>query len=350
VKKISVVLMNLGGPTSLDAVRPFLFNLFYDPAILRIPNPWRCLLAKLISWRRTPKALEIYKKIGGKSPLVEETKNQASALELLLNKQKNLSFRVSISMRYWHPFSCEAIKEVLQFNPAEIVLLPLYPQFSTTTTQSSFDNFYKELDRVGVSKSIHLIPCFFHRKEFLDVMEEEIRVHYREAIPYGIPRILWTAHGLPKKIIDGGDPYQKQVEYTAVLLEERLKDMGDFEGVICYQSRVGPLEWIGPYTEDEIIRAGKEKTPLIIVPLSFVSEHSETLVELDIEYKNIAEKKGVPFYGRVSTVRDHPRFIEGLEDMILETLSVKKSTPTFCFKEKDLCCLNHLKAYKSQRF
>ena len=133
-------------------------------------------------------------------------------------------------------------------------------------------------------------------------------------------------------------------------MEERLKDMGDFEGVICYQSRVGPLEWIGPYTEDEIIRAGKEKKPLIIVPLSFVSEHSETLVELDIEYKNFAEKEGVPFYGRVSTVRDHPQFIEGLKNMILEALSVRKATSAFCSKEKDFCCLNHLKSCKSQRF
>jgi ferrochelatase len=318
LKRIAVVLMNLGGPTSLEAVKPFLFNLFYDPAILRLPNPFRWLLAKIISESRASKAKKIYEKLGGKSPLLEETQKQAEALEDVLKRQGGI-FKVFISMRYWHPFSQETIRDVFLFKPTDIVLLPLYPQFSTTTTQSSLDDFCK---RGGADprKRVHIIPHFFHLEGFLGVMAEGVRKSYENARKYGTPRILWTAHGLPKKIIDAGDPYQSQVEETVSLLEKKLEGMGNFESVVCYQSRVGPLKWIGPYTEDEIMRAGKDKAPLIIVPLSFVSEHSETLVELDMDYKELAEKSGVPFYGRVSTVRDHPLFIEGLGSMIREAL------------------------------
>ena len=342
MKKVAVVLMNLGGPTDLKAVRPFLFNLFYDRAILRLSNPWRWVLAKIISWRRTSEATEIYKNLGGKSPLLEETQNQARGLEKLLGKD----FKVFVSMRYWHPFSHEAVQEVISYDPEEIVLLPLYPQFSTTTTKSSIEDFQKELQKVGWKKEATPIPCFFHLKEFLDVMEAGVRQEYARAKKYGTPRILWTAHGLPKKIIEEGDPYQWHVEKTVSYLEERLQDVGPFEGVTCYQSRVGPLEWIGPYTDDEIKSAGKERAPLVVVPIAFVSEHSETLVELDMEYKELAEESGVPFYGRVSTVRDHPEFLEGLKKLVLGAPQRKCTQCELCSEPQVRRCSSYLQSCK----
>jgi ferrochelatase len=337
VKKTAVVLMNLGGPEDLSSVRPFLFNLFYDRAILRVPNPLRWMLAKVISLRREKEARKIYKKLGGRSPLLEETEAQARALELDLNKSnKGGVFRVFISMRYWHPFSKEVVEKISHYNPEQIILLPLYPQFSTTTSESSIKDFKKELESKKPSALIKTIPCFFHLDGFLRATENSIRPFFGEALKKGRPRILWTAHGLPKKIVEQGDPYQKQVEETVRLVEEKLKDL-DFDSIVCYQSRVGPLEWIGPYTEDEIKRAGKEGASLIVVPISFVSEHSETLVELDMEYKKIAIDVGVPFYGRASTVRIDPFFIKGVSSLIT---GVADHQTTCLNKKADFCCLN----------
>lgn len=332
MKKVAVILMNLGGPTDLQAVRPFLFNLFYDKAILRVPNPLRWLLARLISWRRTPEATEIYEKLGGKSPLLEETQKQAQALEKVLNKKKGVQFKVIIAMRYWKPFSSEAVQQLLDFGADEVVLLPLYPQFSTTTNASSLKEFQKLLKNQNWTGKTHYTPCFFSMEEYLDVMAEKVKEFLPKAKKHGAPRILWTAHGLPKKIVEAGDPYQEHVEKTVSLLEERLRGE-KFESVTCYQSRVGPLEWIGPYTDNEIERAGKEKVPLIIVPIAFVSEHSETLVELDMEYKELADQSGVPFYGRVFTVRDDPRFIEGLGRLVQEYLRPPKPFCQYCFDQ-----------------
>lgn len=337
MKRVSVVLMNLGGPSDLLSVRPFLFNLFYDKSILNLPNPFRWASAHIISRLREKKAKEIYKKMGGKSPILDETKKQASKLQEFLNHHKEALFRVSISMRYSNPFSSQTIKDVMEFNPTDIVLLPLYPQFSTTTTDSSLKDFKSILKQYSWAGTLHTIPCFFQREGFLSVMEREICLQYKAAQSYGTPTILWTAHGLPEKIILKGDPYQKQVENTVSLLEKRLEGRGDFRSIICYQSRVGPLKWIGPHTIDEVEKAGKNKTPLIVVPISFVSEHAETLVELDIEYKNIAIEKGVPFYGRASTVRAHPDFIHDLCNLILSTVN---HSQLCLFKDDALCCLN----------
>lgn len=275
-KKIAVVLMNLGGPSDLDAVQPFLFNLFYDPAILRLPNPWRFFLAKFISWRRTTTAVDIYKYMGGKSPILEETKKQALALEKSLSSEKDM-YKVFVCMRYWHPRASDVLEEVKAFGATDVVLLPLYPQFSTTTTQSSLREWHQVSRRQKWHGNLHRASCFFYQPKYLDAVEEKVRTAYEEAKHNGPVRILWTAHGLPKKIVDAGDPYQWHVEHTVDYLRSRLKDL-DFDDVVCYQSRVGPLKWIGPYTEDEISRAGKDKKSLVVVPVSFVSEHSETLV------------------------------------------------------------------------
>ena len=348
MKRVAVVLMNLGGPTDLKAVRPFLFNLFYDEAILRLPNPWRWLLARLISTLRAPKAKKIYEALGGKSPLLEETQAQAKALETILSKEPGATYKVFVCMRYWIPRADVVSKGVKDFGADAVVLLPLYPQFSTTTTLSSVREFYGALHRAHWHGKIHRVSCFFHLEGFLKSMEQGVRQAYEKITAFGRPRILWTAHGLPEDIIKEGDPYQWHVEHTAQYLEERLKDL-DFESVVCYQSRVGPKKWIDPYTDKEIERAGKEKRALIVVPLSFVSEHSETLVELDMEYAELAQDHGVPAYERVMTARCAPPFIGGLRDLVLGAQSSKKHFCALCSEDQVQRCAKHYQTYKQPR-
>jgi len=309
----AVILFNLGGPDSLDAVKPFLFNLFYDPAIIRVPKPIRFLIAKLISSRRTPIAQDIYREIGGSSPILPQTLDQAAALDKALEGEED-QYRSFVVMRYWHPRAEQVAREVKAFDPDEIILLPLYPQFSTTTSRSSIEEWKKEAVKVGLSCPHSTLCCYPDEEGFVAANVELIRGKLDE-IAGEKPRLLFSAHGLPKKIVDSGDPYQWQVEQTVAAIVNKLgEDNLDYR--ICYQSRVGPVEWIGPATEDEIERAGEENRPLMVVPVAFVSEHSETLVELDIEYAELAREKGVPEYYRVSTVGLHPAFIEGLASLV----------------------------------
>lgn len=307
MKKTAVVLFNLGGPASEKDIYPFLFNLFYDPAILSLPNPLRYILAKAISKRRLSKAKSIYAQLGGGSPLLENTQAQAAALEQELGKD----YRVFVSMRYTAPFASDVVKDVKAYAPNEVVLLPLYPQYSTTTTDSSFKAWGKATE--GWQVPLRFISSYPTQNGFLKALRDLILPLYEKAQRHGSPRILLTAHGLPEKIIKKGDPYQNQVEKTA---EELVKKLSLTEVVLCYQSRVGPLKWIGPSIEEEIIKASRLKRPLVIVPLSFVSEHSETLVELDITLKNLAFREGCPAYERVPTVQTHPFFIQGLASLV----------------------------------
>lgn len=313
MRKIAVVLFNLGGPDSPDAVEPFLFNLFSDPAIISLPQPLRWLVAKLISKRRAPKAQGIYAQIGGSSPLLANTQAQARALEAALADLGEV--RCFASMRYWHPLTEGAVAAVKAFGPDRIVLLPLYPQFSTTTTGSSKKAWDKAVQARGLTAATSYACCYPVQAGFVTAAAELTAKHYAEAAKHGKPRVLFSAHGLPKKVVAGGDPYQIQVEKTAAAIVAKL-GIADLDSVVCYQSRVGPLEWIGPYTEDEIARAGRDKVPLVVVPLAFVSEHSETLVELDIEYREIAAEDGVPHYERAPTVSTHPAFIAGLAEIV----------------------------------
>jgi ferrochelatase len=307
-KKTAVVLLNLGGPSSEEEIHPFLFSLFYDPSILSLPNPFRYLLAKLIAWRRLIKARHIYAHLGGRSPLLKNTQAQALALEATLGE----GYRVVISMRHAAPFTQDALQAVRAYGPDEIVLLPLYPQYSTTTTESSLRE-WKKKGGCHQTPPTRFIPSYAADNGFLGALGELTLPRYREAQRYGSPRVLLTAHGLPEKIVAKGDPYRDQAEKTAAAFREKLclKD-----ATLCYQSRVGPLKWIGPSLEEEIIKASREKKPLVIVPLSFVSEHSETLVELDITLKALALKEGCPAYERVPTVQTHPLFIEGLACLV----------------------------------
>ncbi len=332
VQKLAVVLFNLGGPDSPDAVKPFLFNLFNDKAIISAPAPIRWLLAKWISFKRAPVAKKIYAEIGGRSPILELTKAQAQALEgVLKTNMAETEAQVFVSMRYWHPFASETAGAVKSFAPDKIILLPLYPQYSTTTTRSSFDEWKMVAKKLGITAETKSICCWPTDPGFIaaeaKLLNEAVAVA-TTTITSGTPvEVLFSAHGLPKRTVERtGDPYPEQVVAGAkaiVSAADKLApgNAGKFSWKVSYQSRVGPLEWIGPDTEDEIRRAGKRKAALIIVPLAFVSEHSETLVELDIEYKAVAKKAGVKNYIRVPAVGTHPDFINGLAGLVSSALS-----------------------------
>lgn len=342
--KRAVILFNLGGPDSQEAVRPFLFNLFNDPYIISLPGPLRTLVARLISWRRAPIAQEIYQEMGGKSPILEQTQAQAGALEAVLGEET----RVFSVMRYWNPRAEAVYQDVLAYAPDEVVLLPLYPQYSTTTTLSSLREWARVQKwtqapwRTFCVKSYATLPGLvdYYVRALSGVLQglkgEEGRC-----------RILFSAHGLPEKVIAAGDPYQKHVIDTARAILEKLPV--SVESMVTYQSRVGPLKWLDPYTDKEIERAGNDKKHVIVVPLAFVSEHSETLVELDIEYKELAEEAGVLSYHRVRTPEADPGFIRGLADLVLEASSEPLSAgrfPCVCWEcpgklsAPKVCCLS----------
>jgi len=314
--KLAIVLFNLGGPDSPEAVEPFLRNLFSDPAIISLPAIFRKPLAWLIARRRAPIAAEIYAKIGGRSPILEETQAQARALEgaLASTGHEVLAF---IAMRYWKPFSDETAAMVKDWGADHVVLLPLYPQFSSTTTRSSLADWDRAATTAGLQVPQSRICCYPCEKGFVEAEVELIRAAWLRKKPHVDYRLLLSAHGLPKRTISKGDSYQWQVEKTAAAIVDGL-GIENLDVQICYQSRVGPLEWIAPATDAEIRRTGRDGKGVIVAPIAFVSEHSETLVELDIEYSELAANSGVVDYIRVPTVSTQPLFIEGLARLVLE--------------------------------
>ena len=315
-RKIAIILFNLGGPDSLEAVEPFLFNLFNDPAIIGLPGFMRTPLARFIAKKRAAKkAIPIYEEMGGRSPILPETEAQARALEDAL-KGKVAEVKAFICMRYWHPMSPETVKQVKEYAPDRIILLPLYPQLSTTTSESSLLDWERECKRQSLDVPTNTLCCYPTESGFIKAYADLIRPKYEEAKQHGAPRILFSAHGLPEKIIKKGDPYQWQVEETTKAIVKELNIDG-LDYINCYQSRVGPLKWIGPNTETVIEDTAKEGVPIVLAPIAFVSEHSETLVELDIEYKELCEDFGMEHYFRVPTVSTHASFIQGLADMCL---------------------------------
>ncbi|MBT7287636.1 MAG: ferrochelatase [Rhodospirillaceae bacterium] len=321
MSRIAIVLFNLGGPDNLDAVKPFLRNLFSDPAIIAAPAPIRWFLARLISSRRAKHARAIYQKIGGSSPIRLETEKQARALEVALSDLGEV--KAFPCMRYWHPFSDLVARAVKEFAPDQIVLLPLYPQFSTSTSQSSIDEWRRAAKSDGLIADQRTICCYPINPGFIAAKVDLIAPLLEEAQGKGPTRLLLSAHGLPKKIIDRGDPYQWQVEQTCAVIADglALKGFTGLDWQVCYQSRVGPLEWIGPATEDEITRAGQDGVAVVLAPVAFVSEHSETLVELDIDYRLLANSVGVDHYARVPTVGTKVEFITGLADLTRTALA-----------------------------
>ncbi len=309
--RTAVILFNLGGPDRPAAVEPFLFNLFNDPAIIGAPGPVRWLLAKLISRRRAPVARAIYDRIGGRSPLVPETEAQAAALTAALGP----GYRAFIAMRYWHPFVAEAAAEAKAWGAEQVVLLPLYPHYSTTTTGSSLAAWRSATERLDWQVPTTLVCCYPDQPGLVAALAELTAAGHGAAAASGRPRVLFSAHGLPKRVVARGDPYPRQVEQTAAAVAAATGIAG-LDWIVCYQSRVGPLEWIGPSTERELERAAADGVPVVVVPIAFVSEHSETLVELDVEYRHRAETLGVPAYVRVPAVGSHPAFVAGLAELV----------------------------------
>lgn len=322
--KLAVVLFNLGGPDSPEAVQPFLRNLFSDPAIIALPKVIRLPLAWLIARRRAPVARKIYDHIGGRSPIFEETRKQANALEAALSCD-GVEAKAFVAMRYWHPFSDGAARAVKAFAPDKIVLLPLYPQYSTTTSASSLGDWARVAKKVGLKVPTSRVCCYPYDLSFVASAAARINEAARDLKPAIGYRLLLSAHGLPKRTIARGDPYQWQVEQSAAAVVKAL-NRPEWETVVCYQSRVGPLEWIGPGTDAEIRRAGRDGKGVILAPIAFVSEHSETLVELDIEYRKLAAEAGVPDYRRAATVGTQRDFIDGLAGLVRAALDGKTIT------------------------
>ena len=316
--KLAVVLFNLGGPDSPEAVEPFLRNLFSDSAIIGLPAIFRLPLARLIARKRAPIAGKIYGHMGGRSPIFEETRAQANALEQALSKD-GVQAKAFVAMRYWHPFSDGAARAVKAFAPDKMVLLPLYPQYSTTTTGSSLKDWVRSAKKAKLDAPTSRACCYPWEPGFVAAAAAKVRETAKDLKPGLSYRLLLSAHGLPKRTIQKGDPYQWQVEQSAAAIVKAL-DMPGLETQVCYQSRVGPLKWIGPSTDAEISRAGHDGKGVIVAPIAFVSEHSETLVELDIEYRKLAAEKGVPDYRRAATVGTHPDFIEGLAGLVRRAL------------------------------
>ena len=310
----AVILFNLGGPDKLENVKPFLFNLFNDPAILDLPFLFRYPLAKLISSRRAPTAKKIYQQLGGSSPILKLTEEQSKALELKLNNDdKTSEYKCFIVMRCWHPRAEEVVNYVRDFNVDEIILMPLYPQYSAATSGSSIKEWKDICKKNNLNIKTSTICCYPTDENFVLAHKEEIikKINNLESF-----KLIFSAHGLPEKNIKKGDPYQWQVEQSVNKIVESL-DIKNLDWILSYQSRVGPLKWIGPSTEDIIVENSKLGKHIVLVPIAFVSEHSETLVELDIEYKELADKNGCKNYTRVPALGTNENYIKAMSNLII---------------------------------
>ena len=325
-RRIAVVLFNLGGPDDQASVKPFLFNLFNDPAIIGLPGILRTPLARLISSRRETSAQANYALMGGGSPLLPETRRQAEALQAVLGARLGGDeVKVFIAMRYWHPLTEETAAEVAAFGPDEVVLLPLYPQFSTTTTESSLKAWNAAYAGPGVSRAV---CCYPAATGWVEAQAQAIGEKLDEAVGQPV-RVLFSAHGIPEKLVTGkGDPYQEQIETTVAAVVAAIEaQRGPIDHAICYQSRVGPMKWLGPSTPEAIETAAKDGVGVVVTPIAFVSEHIETLVELDIEYGELAHEKGASPYLRAPAVGIEPLFIDALADAAVGALSHRGVAP-----------------------
>ena len=318
--RVAVVLCNLGGPDSLEAVRPFLFNLFSDPDIFRLPLGWliQYPFAALIAWRRAPEAAKGYAAIGGKSPILDYTRAQAAALQQALDDTGQ--FDVHVCMRYWHPLTDEVVAMLKQKNYARVILLPLYPQYSVTTTGSAYNEFQRQCRRQHYRPSVTLVRQWYDQPDYQAAIVEMLRAELKkfpDADPARI-ELLFSAHGLPRKIVDGGDPYERQVRATFEAVRAQL---GWPHTTLCYQSRVGPLEWLRPYTEDVIReKAAAGAKQMLVYPIAFVSDHVETLFELGITYAGLARAQGIAHYRVALALNSHPRFIAALKSLVLNAV------------------------------
>ena len=326
-RRIAVVLFNLGGPDDAASVRPFLFNLFNDPAIIGLPGFARTPLAKLISSRREKSAQANYAMMdsGGGSPLKAETRKQMAALEARLGAVlPGDEVKSFVAMRYWHPLTEETAADVAAFSPDEVVLLPLYPQFSTTTTQSSLKAWKAAYAGSGRSRAT---CCYPRAAGWIEAQAQGVRAKLAEAArdhPDRPIRVLFSAHGIPEKLVAQGDPYQEQIEGTVAAVAGAA---GLTDWSLCYQSRVGPMKWLGPSTPDAIKQAAADGVGVVVTPIAFVSEHIETLVELDIEYGELAHEAGLHPYLRAPAVGVAEAFIDALAQAVADSLGRVGTAP-----------------------
>ena len=312
--KKAIILFNLGGPDKLENVETFLFNLFNDPAILNLPSILRYPLAKLIANRRAPTAKKIYEELGGSSPILKLTEEQSFNLEKSLNENDSKhEYKCFIVMRCWHPRATKVVFDVKKYNPDEVIWLPLYPQYSAATSGSSIKEWHDVCNKNKINYKTNTICCYPTDSNFVNAHTKEILKKIKNLQNF---KLIFSAHGLPEKNIKNGDPYQWQVEQSVNNIVKKL-NIENLDWILSYQSRVGPLKWIGPSTEDIIIENSKLKKHIVLVPIAFVSEHSETLVELDIEYKELADKNGCENYTRVPALGINEDFIKSLSNLII---------------------------------
>ncbi|KAK9683862.1 hypothetical protein RND81_10G170000 [Saponaria officinalis] len=341
-EKIGVLLLNLGGPDTLDDVQPFLYNLFADPDIIRLPRLFQFLqrpLAKLISTLRAPKSKEGYASIGGGSPLRKITDEQANALKLALEaKNKNVS--VYVGMRYWYPFTEEAVDQIKRDKITKLVVLPLYPQYSISTTGSSLrilQNMFRE-DAYLSSLPVAIIRSWYQREGYVRSMADLIEKELQSFSEPDEVMIFFSAHGVPVSYVENaGDPYKDQMEDCIFLIMRELKARGiNNDHTLAYQSRVGPVQWLKPYTDEVLVELGKKGVKnLLAVPVSFVSEHIETLEEIDMEYRELALESGIENWGRVPALNCNATFIDDLADAVTEALPLATAMSTGASEEAD---------------
>jgi len=358
-KKIAVVLFNLGGPSSLDSVPKFLFNLFNDKAIIPLIQPFRFLVACLITTLRSKKSQNIYSQINNKSPLLEITNQQSQLLEQILNKNSNqqgFEYKNFVIMRYWHPRAKNVVKEIANYQPEEIILLPLYPQFSTTTNQSSIDEFllhWQKLNQINSTLSkiaIKTICCHPEEDGFIESHCNLIINSLQKSPNFSTEkienyRLLFSAHGLPQKVIDDGDPYCFQVGLSVEKIIEKLSsklqiDRQKIDYKICFQSKVGPAKWTEPTLDSQIDLAAKNEKSVVVIPIAFVSDHSETLVELDIDYANKAKELKIAEYIRVESLNFEQNFLSCLANLCFLASKNQSIQPKNCTAETKLNCVN----------
>jgi ferrochelatase len=330
MNSIGVLLLNLGGPEKIQDVRPFLYNLFSDPEIIRLPFPiLQKPLAWLIATLRSKKSEANYLLIGGGSPLRKITEEQGHSLQKSLESNGKPA-KVYVGMRYWHPFTEEAIAQIKADQIEQLVILPLYPQYSISTSGSSFrvlEELWKKDPKLGQIKYT-LIPSWYDNPGYLEAMSQLIK---RELNSFEKPdqvHIFFSAHGVPQSYVEeAGDPYQQEIENCTKLIMQCLALPNQHS--LAYQSKVGPVEWLQPYTEDALKELGEKGIKdILVIPISFVSEHIETLEEIDIEYREIAHEAGISNFRRVPALNCDDRFIAALADLVTESLEKKPCTFT----------------------
>ncbi len=317
MSKTAVVLLNLGGPDSLEAVQPFLENLFNDPDIFKLP--FQKSLAKFISKKRAPKVQEEYKLIGGKSPIGMWTEKQRIMLEDKLRKDKP-DIDVYIAMRYWKPLTQETVEQIEKGNYSKIIMLPLYPHYSVSTTGSSFNEWKRYY--IGDPKKMVYIETYYTNPKYIKAINQRIDENiqrFPEEVRDKV-QLVFSAHGTPVSFVKKGDPYSKHINET---IEAVMKARSDSrEHHLCFQSKVGPAKWLEPATDKKIEElAEKGKKHLLIIPISFVSDHVETAYELDIEYRHVADKAGIENYIVMTGLNDSEIFVDALYDLVKEKLN-----------------------------